>query len=53
MRSDNPSNTKTEDVLMFHKDYLLLIRRDDLCTLSECIVTEINWGKNLYFYLKL
>ena len=50
MRSDHPSNTKTEDVLMFYKDYLLLIRRDDLCTLSECIVTEIKFGIKFIFF---
>ena len=50
VRSDHPSNTKTEDVRMFHKDYLLLIRRDDLCTLSECIVTEIKLGKKSIFF---
>ena len=35
---------------MFYKDYLPLIRRDDLCVLSECIVTEIKLGgKSIFF----
>ena len=36
---------------MFYKDYLPVTRRDELRALSECIITEINWGKNLYFLL--
>ena len=30
---------------MFSKGYLPNIRRDDLCALAECIVTEIKLGK--------
>ena len=26
---------------MFYKDYLPIIRHNDLCALSECIVTDI------------
>ena len=31
LRSDYPSNTKRGGVCMFYKDYLPVIRRDDLC----------------------
>ena len=34
---------------MFYKDYLPVVRRDNLCALSECIVTEIKLGKNSMF----
>ena len=34
---------------MFHKDYLPVLRRDDLCALSECIVTKIELGKESIF----
>ena len=50
MRSDHPSNTKIGGVCMFHKDYLSVIRRDDLCALSECIVTEIKVEKKSIFF---
>ena len=35
---------------MFYKDYLPVIRRDDLRALTECIVVEVNLGtKSLFF----
>ena len=49
LRSDYPSNTKI-GVCMFYKDYLPAIRRDDLCGLTECIVTEIKLGRNIYIF---
>ena len=36
---------------MSYKDYLPITRHDDLCALSECIVTEIELRKNQYFLL--
>ena len=38
---------------MFYKGYLRVIRRNDLCALSECIVTEIKLGKNQYLLLAI
>lgn len=35
---------------MYYKDYLPVIRRDDLSALGECIVNEINLGKILLLY---
>ena len=36
---------------MFYKDYVPVIRRDDLCAFAECIVTNIKLEKNQYFLL--
>ena len=33
--------TKKGGVCMRYKDHLPVIRRDDLCTLEECLVTKI------------
>ena len=50
LRSDHPSNIKRGGVCMFYKDYLPVIRRDDLCALTKCIVVEVNSGtKSLFF----
>ena len=50
LRSDHPSNIKRGGVCMFYKDYLPVIRRHDLCALTECIVVEVNSGtKSLFF----
>ena len=49
-KSDHPSNTKRGGVCMFYKECVPINRRDDLCTLPECIVTEINIGnKSIVF----
>ena len=50
LRSDHPSNTKRGGMCMFYKDYLRVIRCDDLCSLPKCIVTEIKLAKNLYCF---
>ena len=50
LRCDHPSNLKRGCVCMFYKEYLPINRRDDLCTLTECIVTEINLGKTSVFF---
>ena len=50
LSSDHPSNTKKGVVSMFYKDYLPVIRRDDLCPLTKCIVTEVILGKKPIFF---
>ena len=35
---------------MFYKDYLPIVRRDDFCVLSECIVGEIKLEKKSIFF---
>ena len=50
LRFDHPSNTKRGFVCICYKDYLPAIKRDDLCALPECIVTDIKLGKkSIYF----
>ena len=50
LRSDHPSNIKRGGACMFYKDYVPVIRCDDLCALTECIVVEVNLGtKSLSF----
>ena len=50
LRSDHPSNSKKGGMCMFYKDYLPVVRLDDLCALSECIVSEIKFGKKSIFF---
>ena len=38
---------------MYFKEYLPILRRDDLCNLSECLVTEIRMGKKKCFFTRL
>ena len=38
---------------MFYKSYLPVIRCDNLCSLSECIATEIKLVKILHFLLAI
>ena len=39
--SDSPSGFKKRGVCVYYKEHILLIRRDDLCTLNNCFVAEI------------
>ena len=41
MRADHPSNTKRGGVCLYYKENLLIIRRDDISNLQECLVTEV------------
>ena len=41
IRSDHPSDSKKGGVCVYYKEHIPLVRRDDLCTLSNCLVTEI------------
>ena len=41
IRSDHPSDSKSGGVCIYYKEYIPLIKRDDICTLDNCIVTEI------------
>ena len=42
LRADHPSNNKRRGVCIYFKQTLPLIRRDDLSTMQETIVTEIS-----------
>ena len=41
LREDHPSNSKRGGVCLYFKEYLPLIRRNNLSILQQCLVTEI------------
>ena len=41
IRVDHPSYSKTGGVCICYKEHIPLIKRDDICTLDNCLVTEI------------
>ena len=41
IRADHPSNSKRGGVCIYFKEHIPLIKRDDICTLDNCLVTEI------------
>ena len=41
IRSDHPSDLKRGDVIISYKEHISLIKRDDICTLRNFLVTEI------------
>ena len=41
IRSDHPSDSKKSRVCISYKEHIPVIRLDDLCTLDNCLVTEI------------
>ena len=41
IRADHPSDSKKNGVCIYYKEHIPLIKRDDLCTLNNCLVTEI------------
>ena len=48
IRADHPSNTKRGGVCIYYKEYLLFIRKIDICKLNECIVIEITVNNERY-----
>ena len=50
LRVDHPSNKKRGGVCMYYKEHLPIIKRDDLCSLKECLVKEIIVGKKKLFF---
>ena len=50
LRADHPSNKKRGGVCMYYKEHLPIIKRDDLCSLKECLVKEIIVGKKKLFF---
>ena len=51
LRTDHPSNTKRRGACISYNDYLPFIKRNDLCQLHECLVTELRIGKKKCFFL--
>ena len=49
LHADHPSNTKRGGVCIYYKGHLLIIKRNDLCQLHECLVTELRNGKKEMF----
>ena len=50
LRADHPSNNKRGGVCIYFKQSLPLIRRDDLSTMQEAIVTEISVENETCFF---
>ena len=48
--ADHPSNTKRGGACIYYKDHLPIIKRNDLCQLHECLVTELRIGKKKCFF---
>ena len=49
--ADHPNNKKRGGVCMYYKEHLPIIKRDDLCTLKECLVAEIIVDKKVFFFV--
>ena len=41
IRADHPSDSKRGRVCIYYKEHIPLIKRDDICTLNNCLVTKI------------
>ena len=50
IRSDHPSNSKRGSVCIYYKEYIPLIKREDICTLDTFLVTEICSQSEKYFF---
>ena len=50
IRSDHPSDSKRCGVCIYYKEHIPLIKRDDLCTLDNCLVTEIRSQNEKCFF---
>ena len=52
LRVEHPSNTKRGGVCIYYKDHLPIIKRNDMCQLHECLVTELRiGGKNVSLHV--
>ena len=49
LRADHHKGNKRRGVCMYFKEHLQILRRDELCNLPECLVTEIRMGKRKAF----
>ena len=49
IRSDHPSDSKRGDVSIYYKEYIRLIRRNNICTLDNFLVTENRLQIEKYF----
>ena len=52
IRSDHPSDPKKSGgVCIYYKEHITLISHDNLCTLDNCLVTEIRSQNEKYFLI--
>ena len=49
LRADHTNDNKG-GICIYFKENLLILRRDDLCNLTECLLTEIRMGKKKCFF---
>ena len=52
-RADHPSDSKRGGVCIYYKEHIPLIKRDDICTLDNCLMTEICWQDEKCFFFNL
>ena len=49
IRADHATDSKRGGVCIYYKEHIPLIKRDDICTLDNCLVTEIrSQGKKCF-----
>ena len=53
LTAEQPNDNKRGGVCMYFKEHLPILRRDDLCNLPVCFVTEIRLAKKKCFFLSL
>ena len=49
IRSDHPSDPKKGGVCIYYKSHIPLVTRNDICTLDNCLVTEIRSQNEICF----
>ena len=49
IRSDHPSDSKRGEVCIYYKEHIPLLKREDICTLDNGLVTEIRSKGEKYF----
>ena len=49
IRSGHPSDSKRSGVCIYYKEHIPLIKRDNICTLDNCLVMEIQSKGQKYF----
>ena len=47
---DHPSNANRGGVCIYYKHHLPIIKRNDLCQLHECLISELRIGKKKCFF---
>ena len=50
IRADHPSNTKKGSVCIYYKDFLSLIKRDDITNVKKCLIAVITVDNEKCFF---